>query len=171
MDTLIPTGRPAPAFSLPDLAGRLHHLEEARGSILVINFWSAECPWAERADREILAHLPAWGGRLQYWAVASNANEPAALLRRVAETRTLPLVLRDDRHTVADLYHAQTTPHFFVVDRSGFLRYQGGYDDVTFRKRIAEEFYLPNAVEALLAGKIPDPAETPAYGCTIIRQA
>jgi hypothetical protein len=30
---------------------------------------------------------------------------------------------------------AQTTPHVFVIDREGILRYRGSVDDVTFRQR------------------------------------
>jgi len=169
MDTLIQTGQPAPGFSLPDLWGSPHHLDETRGRVLVLNFWSAECPWVERADREITARLPGWGHGVQYWAIASNSSEPIELLRDVARKRILPVVLHDARHTVADLYHAQITPHFFVFDKSGILRYQGALDDVTFRQREPTRFYLHEAVLELLADRLPDPAETPAYGCTIVR--
>jgi hypothetical protein len=50
------------------------------------------------------------------------------------------------------------------------LRYQGAVDNITFRKREATHFFLQEAVEALLAGRLPQPAETPAYGCTIVRE-
>jgi hypothetical protein len=105
------------------------------------------------------------------WTVASNANESIELLQRVAEQRGLPLVLTDAQHLVADLFGAQTTPHFFVIDGQGILRYQGALDDVTFRQREARRFYLLEAVEALLEGRLPDPAETLAYGCSIVRHS
>ena len=169
MDTLIQTGQPAPGFSLPDLQGSLHHLEEARERILVLNFWSAECPWAERADRDVARLLGVWGEGVLLWTIASNSNEPAELLQRVSESRGLKPVLHDARQQVADLFGAQTTPHFFVLDQQGVLRYQGALDDVTFRQREPKIFYLHEAVQALLAGRLPEPAETPAYGCTIVR--
>jgi peroxiredoxin len=169
MDTLIPIGQPAPGFSLLDLQGGIHRLEEARGGILVLNFWSAECPWAERADREVANLLQMWGKGVLLWTVASNVNEPVALLKRVAGSRSLPLLLHDSRQQVTDLFGAQTTPHFFVLDQQGLLRYQGALDDVTFRQREARRFYLHEAVQALLEGRLPDPAETPAYGCSIVR--
>lgn len=171
MDTVIQANQPAPGFSLPDLDGRLHRLEETRGLVLVINFWSAECPWVERTDHEMQRLLAGWGKTVRYWPIASNVNEPVDLLRRVAQQRALPLVLYDSQHQVASLFGAQTTPHFFVLDGSGFLRYQGGFDDVTFRKRTPEVFYLRDAVEALAAGILPDPAATLAYGCSIVWMA
>lgn len=169
MDPLIPTDQPAPLFSLPDLDGKLHRLEDERGRIVVLNFWSAECPWAERADRELLAYLGDWGERVALWTIASNANEPLELLRQAVAQRHLPLALHDADQQVADLYAAKTTPHFFAIDPSGALRYQGALDDITFRKRSASHFYLRQAVDALLAGKNPDPAQTAPYGCTIVR--
>lgn len=169
MDTLIKIGQPAPVFSLPDLEGSLHRLEESRGHILVINFWSAECPWVERSDREVANLLQLWGEGVLWWTIAPNSNEPADLLRSVAVSRALPLVLHDPRQQVADLFGVQITPHFFVLDQQGFLRYQGAPDDVTFRQREPGRFFLRQAVESLLAGRLPDPAETPAYGCAIVR--
>jgi citrate synthase len=68
------------------------------------------------------------------------------------------------------LYEAVTTPHTFVVDRDGILRYRGAVDDVTFRNREATRFFLEEVVEALLDGHLPTLTETPAYGCTIVRE-
>ncbi|MBN1665860.1 MAG: redoxin domain-containing protein [Anaerolineales bacterium] len=169
MDSLIHTGQPAPIFTLPALDGSLHRLEEGRGRIIVLNFWSAECPWAERGDRELLGYLPAWGQRAALWTIASNAHETPELMIQAAAQRCLPIVLHDADQRVADLYEAQTTPHFFVIDTDGILRYQGALNNVTFRQRNATRFYLRDAVEALLSGTLPDPAQTAPYGCTIVR--
>jgi hypothetical protein len=83
----------------------------------------------------------------------------------------LPLLLLDRNQAIADLYGAQTTPHFFVVDRKGILRYQGALNDVTFRQREPRIHYLREAVKALLLGKKPDPDTTNPYGCTVVRHA
>jgi hypothetical protein len=91
------------------------------------------------------------------------------LLQQEAARRSLPVVLHDEQQLVAELYAALTTPHFFLIDRCGILRYQGAFDDVTFRQRQATQAYLQQAVEAVLAGRLPEPAQTPPYGCTIIR--
>jgi len=56
------------------------------------------------------------------------------------------------------------------VDREGILRYRGAVDDITFRQRKATRFYLEEAVEALLDNRVPELQETPAYGCTIVRE-
>ena len=51
MDPLARVGEPAPDFVLHDLEGRTCRLADERGRILVLNFWSAECPHSERIDR------------------------------------------------------------------------------------------------------------------------
>ena len=169
MDTVIACGLPAPDFTLPDLEGRLHTLSAYGGQIVIINFWSAECPQTARADQELLSCLPTWGRRLVLLSIAANANEPPELLRKTAAERGVPVVLHDDRHQVADRYGAVTTPHFYVIDPAGTLRYQGALDDVTFHRRLPSQRYLRQAVEALLAGSLPDPEQTPPYGCAIVR--
>jgi peroxiredoxin len=170
MDPLNLLHQPAPLFSLPALDGALHHLEAWQGRIVVLNFWSAECPWAERGDQELLSYLPGWGEKVILCTIACNANEPVNLLAQTAVQRGLPLVLHDPQQQVTKWYGAQTTPHLFVVDAAGLLRYQGALNDRTFRQRTVTRFYLRDAVNALLAGQSPDPDHVPPYGCTIVRQ-
>jgi thiol-disulfide isomerase/thioredoxin len=158
MDPLIRVNEPAPEFALADLSGVSHRRTGALGRVLVLNFWSSDCPWAERGD-EILAELKAaWGDRVEIWSIASNANETIEQLTLAAAAREPGLVLHDGDQAVADLYGAVTTPHFFVVDGKGFLRYQGALDDTSFRQRQPTRTYLKDAVDAVLAGHAPDPA-------------
>jgi peroxiredoxin len=162
--------RPVPDFQLPDLQGVLHKLSDFLGRIVIVNFWSAECPHSERADRSMMACLVQWGKGVQLLSIASNRNETTQMVADASRARRLPGVLIDAEHIVADLYEAITTPHAFIVDRDGILRYRGAIDDVTFRQRKATRFYLKEAVEALLDDRMPEVQETPAYGCTIIRE-
>ena len=171
MDSLIQINQPAPEFELTDLKGDSHLLAAAHGQVLVLNFWSSECPWAQRGD-EIIAKLkPSWGDRVELWSIASNANETDEQLALAAAAREPGLVLRDAEHVVADLYGAVTTPHLFVIDEQGVLRYRGAPDDTSFRQREPTVHYLKDAVEALLNGREPNPAVTAGYGCTIMRHA
>ena len=56
------------------------------------------------------------------------------------------------------------------MDREGILRYRGAVDDVTFRQGNPTRFFLEEAVEALLDGRLPELTEMPAYGCAIVRE-
>ena len=162
--------QPAPDFELPDLEGRLQRLCDYRGKIVIVNFWSCECPHSERTDRSMMACLVQWDGEVELLSIASNRNESTPCVEQAANARRLPRVLLDAEHVVADLYEAIATPHAFVLDREGILRYRGAVDDVKFRHPKATRFFLEEAVESLLEGRFPALAETPAYGCAIVRE-
>ena len=161
---------PVPDFELPDLHGRHHRLSEYRGRIVIVNFWSCECPHSERTDKAIMSMFVQWKDNVSMLTIASNRNESAEDVANVSEARRLPTVLLDANCEVADLFEAQTTPHVFVIDREGILRYRGAVDDVTFRQRVPTRFFLDLAVESLLEEHSPTLTESPAYGCAIVRE-
>jgi hypothetical protein len=136
---------------------------------VVVNFWSCDCPHSERTDRSLMATFIQWGDEVAMLTIAANRSESAEAVAEAATARRLPRVLIDAEQVVADLYEAQTTPHAFVIDREGILRYRGAVDDVAFRQKVATKFYVEAAVEALLEDRLPAVQETPAFGCVIVR--
>ncbi|MGH2524195.1 MAG: redoxin domain-containing protein [Anaerolineales bacterium] len=164
--------RLAPDFILPSLTGNRVALSEWRGFVVVINFWSAECAWSRRADVMLVYRQLTWHAKgVRVMGIACNVNESQTEVGYEVERRRVKYpVLFDIEHRVADLYKAETTPHFFVLDRQGVVRYLGAQDDATSRQREAKTHYLDRAVEAVLDGRLPNPALTQPYGCAIIRQ-
>lgn len=160
----------APDFELADLQNTPHRLHDYRGKIVVLNFWSAECPHSARTDRHLQDLLEPWQNRVVILPIASNQNESLQMLQEAAQERGMQTILVDSEQVVADLYEAQTTPHVFVIDQKGTLCYRGAVDDITFRQRRARRFFLREALEALLEGRQPELGETLAYGCTIVRE-
>lgn len=171
MGMSIELNQPAPEFTLPDLDGRIHMLSDYRGRIVIVNFWSAECPHSARFDADITACLDQWGADVALLSIASNANEPEEMLAAITRRHKIPVVLRDADGSVAGRYGAQTTPHAFLIDRKGVLRYRGAVDDVSLRQRNPARFYVQEAVEALLANQLPEINEVKPFGCTIVRHA
>ncbi len=169
MDPVARLGAPAPGFELPDVHGNVHRLREQAGRIIVLNFWSVECPWSAHADPHVIAAAQDPGTDL--WTIACCNGESLEDIRRAAQERGLKSVLLDPGQAVADLYQASATPHTFVIDAHGILRYRGAPDDTGFGFRAATRSYLEEALAALRAGRLPDPAETPARGCAIVRKA
>jgi len=165
-------GEVTPEFELPDLEGVVHRLADHSGQIVVLNFWSASCPHVERTDEFIATWSEReWGAAVSVLSIASNASETVAELTQAATRRHIPRLLLDRGHLVADRFQAQTTPHVFVIDREGNLRYRGAVDDASFARRVPSRFFLNEVVNALLAGRTPPVAETAPYGCAIIREA
>jgi hypothetical protein len=79
-------------------------------------------------------------------------------------------VLLDPAGDMGRAYDARVTPHMYVIDGAGILRYMGGIDsirsaDVADIPRATP--YVVEAVDAVLAGEpVPNPV-TAAYGCTV----
>ncbi len=168
----VAVGQIAPDFCLPDTEGRTHCLADYRGRIVILNFWSAECPVSEELDVYFNQRCQQWIREgIVVLAIDSNSHYGDDEIRRAkAERGLLFPILRDRGNAVADLYDALTTPHVFLIDRDGVLRYRGAVDDRTFRKRVPERNYLEEALAAVLAGRpVPWP-ETEPYGCTIVRE-
>ena len=164
--------RLAPDFVLPALTGGRLALSEWRGYVVVLTFWSAECAWSRRADVMLVYRQLTWHPKgVRIMGIVSNINEPQTEISYEAESRHVKYpILFDIEHKIADLYKAETTPHFFVLDRQGVVRYTGAQDDATSKQREVKTNYLDRAVEAVLDNRLPNPAVTPPYGCAIIRQ-
>lgn len=169
MDPLAKINQTAPAITLIDLEGKAFGLDQARADLLILNFWSAECPWSARADTIMVEMRGTWGDGVEIWSIASNAHEDREQIAAAAKAREVQHVFIDPDHAAADRYGALTTPHFFLLDQERIIRYVGALDDTTFRQREPTQQFLGDAVRALQAGHLPDPQETNGYGCTIVR--
>lgn len=168
MDSVIKNGSPVPEFVMTDLEGRQHTLADFTGKVVILVFWSAECPWSTRADGALKHMLETWGEDVVLLPVASNANETEQEIRQAASERGVSLLMLDSQQEIARLFGAKITPEVFVFDQDGILRYMGGFDNANFRSPEPTHNYLWEAVESVLAGERPTPAATKAYGCTIV---
>ena len=74
--------------------------------------------------------------------------------------------LRDESQEVARAYGARTTPDVFVLDEAGVLRYRGA-PDADYEDSAQNAAWLRGALDAVLAGREPDPAETEPVGCSV----
>jgi len=173
--TPLAPGAVAPDFSLTDVisgeAVSLSGALAAFGRGVVLNFWSVECPWTRYYDDYFVERAAEWRELgVALLLVDSNSSEHPDEMRDMADVLGLSgPILADPASAVADAYGAITTPHLFVVQPDGLIIYQGAVDDRSFRQPEPTVNYLDAAVEALLAGAYPQVAETPAYGCTIVR--
>ncbi len=165
-------GLEAPDFTLTDvLSGVELTLADFRGKVVVLNFWSGDCPWTRHYDDYFAERSGRWSEQgIRLLHVDSNATEtPGEIEQWAYEMDIAAPILHDASGEVAAAYGAQVTPHVFVVTPEGRLAYQGAVDDRSFRQEEPTVNYLDRAVEAVKAGRPPDPAETPAYGCAIVR--
>jgi peroxiredoxin len=170
VDSVVKIDDRAPDFERESLEGGRFRLSEQRGRVVILNFWSAECDWSERSDEILASAKERWGERVVIWWIIANPNESHARILELAAQREIDVMLMDETQSLVEQYGAITTPHFFVIDEFGRLRYRGALDDTSFRQKNSTKSYLLDAIDALLGGRAPDPQETPAYGCAITRQ-
>jgi peroxiredoxin len=110
-----------------------------------------------------------FGGKKVVWlAINSTAsNTPADSKKWIDEQKLGYVTLQDADGTVGKTYGARTTPHMFVIDAKGVLRYAGAIDDDPSGKNAAPKNYVDDAVTALLAGKEVAVATSEPYGCSV----
>lgn len=79
-------------------------------------------------------------------------------------------VLLDAQGEVGKTYDARTTPHMYVIDAKGVLRYAGGIDSIATAKlgdiENADPFFK-TAMQSVLKGENVAQPVTRPYGCSV----
>jgi peroxiredoxin len=164
-------GEQTPEFELSDTNGELHSPNGAPATVLV--FTCNHCPYALAWQDRIATAARDYADRgVRFVAINSNDAERyprdsiEAMRTRVASEDWPMPYLHDESQEVAAAYGARTTPDVFVLDAERRLRYRGApdsnYDDPSERAA-----WLRQALDAVLSGGEPSPAETEPIGCSI----
>jgi peroxiredoxin len=157
-------------FSLKDLKGGNVQYAQLKGTVTVVIFIATKCPVSNAYNERMSALYRDYAPKgVKFVFVNPNSTEPAAEVEEHAGKNSFPFaVYKDPNNVMADLFHAQYTPEAFILDEAGGIRYHGHLDDAQNAARITRQG-LRLALDAMLAGKAVDPAETKAFGCTIKR--
>jgi peroxiredoxin len=173
-------GQPAPDFSTLDSRGNMRHLADYRGKVVVLEWTNADCPFTrkhyESGNMQSLQSLARDHGVVWLSVISSAPGTQGYVDGRQADElsrvrNAVPTaVLLDPSGNVGRLYHAKTTPHMYVIDSKGELRYMGGIDSIatTDVADIAKaEPYLKEAMLAVVDGQPVTHPVTRPYGCSI----
>ena len=168
-----PLGDKAPAFALPDTEGVEHSLANGTFPATVVVFTCNHCPYALAWHDRIADSARDYSDRgVRFLAINSNDSERyprdslEAMQRRVREEDWPLPYLHDESQEVARAYDARVTPDVFVLDGDGTLRYRGAPDS-DYGDPTQGAAWLRGALDAVLSGEAPDPAETEPVGCSI----
>jgi thiol-disulfide isomerase/thioredoxin len=162
-------GETVSTFTLPDLRGvqrtLISFLEGKKG--LVVLFWSETCSHCMRYD----PYLNAFAARhpdIGLVAVASRQGEVVEQIRATAAARHLTFpILYDASGVVARQWCTQQTPRAFLLNTESRLMYRGAIDNFKYPGDPDYQAYLEPAIEAFLAGRPIERAETASFGCAI----
>jgi peroxiredoxin len=166
-------GSAAPDFNLTTLDGKPFSLSKTapNQAATVIMFVATKCPYSNAYNDRMRDMAEAYKGKgVLFVGINSNKTEPLEEARDHAKSNrhTFP-IMKDPDNKVADMYDAKRTPEVFVVDKQGKVVYHGRIDENHENPSQVTSPDLKNALDALLAGKPIERAETKAFGCTIKR--
>lgn len=165
-------GKPAPVWSeLHGVDGKRHSLGDLKeAKLVVVVFACNHCPVVKTYERRLIRFVDDYrdkGVEFVAISVSRQASDQLPQMKtRASDSGFNFPYLIDPSQKIAKNYGATHTPHVFVLDPQRRIAYMGKIDDHLDESKVTERF-LRDAVDALLAGKSPDVAETRQVGCDI----
>jgi hypothetical protein len=173
-------GQPAPNFTLTDSNGKQQSLADYKGKIVVLEWNNPECPFVKKhyssgnipkQQAEATANGVVWL-TINSGAPGKQGHVDSTTANGfVAQYHAKPTAyLVDADGKVGHLYGAKTTPHMFVVDEKGVLRYNGGIDSIPSPDKddLAKATqYVPQAIGEIKSGKAVSVSTSEPYGCSV----
>ncbi len=177
-------GRLAPDFNLKGTDGRMYSLDSfSKAKILVVIFSANHCPTAQAYEDRIIAITREYKPQgVEVVMISSNDIQalnlselgytdlgdtyPEMIIRYKDEKFNFTYLYDGDDQKTALAYGPVATPHVFVFDAGRVLKYTGRIDR-SEKPGTANGEDLRNAIDAVLAGKNPEPATTKVFGCSM----
>jgi peroxiredoxin len=181
--TSVNNGDTAPSFTLLNQDNKTVSLDEFKGKKIILEWTNHDCPFVKRhydttnmqtiqkdmTDNEIvwLSIISSAEGKQGH--VSKEQAKELTLKRNAHPTH----VLLDTKGNVGRMFSAKTTPHMFVIDELGKVRYQGAIDNLgntgaLFSTDLSKaKNYVKNAVSQLMSGEEVKDKKTRPYGCSI----
>jgi len=153
------SGRRAPGFSLPDLHGQQHDLQDYRGKIVLIDIIQTTCPHCQLLTDVLTKVVAKYGGKVAVLTFAIPRDTPSTVASFVAEHKvTTPVLFDCGQATMSYLKLTPQNPkvdvpHLFLIDGGGMIRNDFGYGFDT--RNIFEGEGLDLEIDRLLAGPAP----------------
>ncbi len=167
-------GEPAPNFTLNDARGKSHTLADYQGKLVLLQWINPDCPICRRVNESGITTKMAKAIRaiekkfVHLTIHSTHYMEPKKSVAYLKQHKVKAPVLDDRGGKVGHLYGAKTTPHMYVIDKKGILRYAGAIDDdPNGTNREGATNYVINAVRQIAAGETVAPDMTKAYGCPV----
>lgn len=175
-------GDPMPAFSdLPATDGGMYSSTDLRESVVVLVFLANHCPWVRGSEADLIKLADEFKGKdVRIIGVSVNHREDdrlEAMKERAAKAGYNFTYVFDESQQLGRKLGATRTPEYFVFDKKKRLVYTGLLHNspaamrsdgtINYTKGEPSEFYVRDAIEAVLTGFPVRIQETPAQGCSV----
>lgn len=176
----IENGQELPHFSMTTYDGRSLDSTSLRGRPVVFEWFNPQCPFVRKHYRNSdMAKLQGeYTGKGVTWVMVNSTAQShrdyfdsTAMQEWLTEKGVGPqvTVVNDANGSIGRAFGARTTPHMFVFDSAGKLRYQGAIDDddsASGDPKAARNF-VREALDALGSSSSIGVASTDSYGCSV----
>jgi hypothetical protein len=173
----VESGKPAPDFTVTDIAGKTHRLSDYRGKVVVLEWLNPGCPFVVRHYRSgnMQSTQKAAAADGAVWLQVNSGSigdlDPARSVEwQKKQGVTATAYVRDETGKLGRLFGARTTPHLFIIGKDGTLVYQGAIDDqpnASVTNTMSAHNYVKAALAALREGKPVEKASSQPYGCGV----
>ncbi len=152
--------------------------DAAKENGLLVMFSCNTCPYVVRNQAATQATME-YAASHNVGMIVINSNEAkrsgddsydAMKMYAKEHNYNTPYVI-DQNSALADAFGANHTPEIFLFDKGGKLIYKGAMNDNPATPADAKRMYINEAIDAMIAGKTPDPQTTKSIGCSIKRKA
>jgi peroxiredoxin len=151
--------------------GARHRLSDYDNAAAVVLVFLSRCPISMAYVNRIVALQDDYRQQgVQLIAIGENKGKPPSdqewfdgMKEQAAKCGFTFPYLQDTNQQLAAAFGVKIAPHVFLFDRSGKLVYQGALDDNKSLARVKRR-YLRDALDAVLAGRDPEPRTTKPFG-------
>ena len=172
----------APEFKLSDSYGNEISLSSFIGKKVVLEWTNHGCPYVAKhyetgnmqstqefaKEEEIiwLSIISSAPGTQGY--VSSDEANVLTITRKASPSH----VLFDPTGKVGRIYDAKTTPHMYIINEEGLMKYQGAIDDAGGRGFMNRDLlkatnYVKESLQQIGAGEEISSPVTKPYGCSV----
>ena len=173
-------GQPAPDFTGVDSNGKQHSLSQYKGKTVVLEWTNHDCPYVKKhynsGNMQALQKDATANGIVWLSIISSRPGKQGHVSGKQANELTASrnasptAVILDESSEIGLLYGAKTTPHMYIVDKSGQLVYMGGIDNTPSKDEDdipKSKNYVRTALDEMAAGQAIKESITRPYGCSV----
>ena len=116
----------APGFTLPDMDGEMHSLEDFRGKVVMLNFWATWCPPCRREKPSMHRLYEKYRERGLTVVAVNQFEDPDLVIEftgRLSLEPTIP-ILFDRESRVSEQYGVKGLPTTYLLDKAGKIQFR-----------------------------------------------